>query len=329
MDAQPPVIDITGLRESSAGALERVAQQLIEPCSTWGAFHVVGHGVSGTELARFDSAMRAFFDLPEAEKRTARRSRENARGWYDTELTKNRPDWKEVFDYGAELPPDQAPGHSDGVNQWPAALEPGLREVLLAHHRACEGVGRALLRALCVGLGAAPDRLDAHFSGHSSFVRLNRYATCPDPAPPDAPDFPERGRLGVHHHTDAGALTVLYQDEVSGLQVHHGGRFVSLHPVPGAFTINLGDMLQVWSNDRLRSPLHRVLASAEHVRHSAPFFLNPAYEAVAAPLEELIAPSSPARYRPISWAHFRDQRSAGDYQDYGAEIQIADFRVEA
>jgi isopenicillin N synthase-like dioxygenase len=46
---------------------------------------------------------------------------------------------------------------------------------------------------------------------------------------------------------------------------------VVLDPVPGAFTINLGDMLQVWSNDRLRSPLHRVLASTDRVRHSAPF----------------------------------------------------------
>jgi isopenicillin N synthase-like dioxygenase len=329
MDAQPPVIDITGLREGSGAALERVAQELIEPCATWGAFHVVGHGVSGAELERFDAAMRAFFDLPEAEKRTARRSRENARGWYDEELTKNRPDWKEVFDYGAELRPGETPRHSDGVNQWPAAASPDLREVLLAHFRVCEGVGRALLRALCVGLGAAPDRLDAHFAGHSSFVRLNRYATCPDPAAPDAPHFPESGHLGVHHHTDAGALTVLYQDEVAGLQVFYADRFVVLDPVPGALTINLGDMLQVWSNDRLRSPLHRVLVSTDRVRHSAPFFLNPAYETVAAPLEELIAPGSPARYRPVSWAHFRDQRSAGDYRDYGAEIQIADFRLDA
>jgi isopenicillin N synthase-like dioxygenase len=133
----------------------------------------------------------------------------------------------------------------------------------------------------------------------------------------------------VHHHTDAGALTVLYQDEVAGLQITHGDRFVVLDPVPGAFTINLGDMLQVWSNDRLRSPLHRVFVSTDRVRHSAPFFLNPAYETVAAPLEELIAPGSPARYRPVSWAHFRDQRSAGDYRDYGAEIQIADFRLDA
>jgi isopenicillin N synthase-like dioxygenase len=97
--------------------------------------------------------------------------------------------------------------------------------------------------------------------------------------------------------------------------------------VPGALTINLGDMLQVWSNDRYRSPIHRVLASADHTRYSAPFFWNPSYAAVCAPLPELLHGDERAHYRPVSWAEFRDRRSAGDYADYGAEIQISDFRI--
>ncbi len=184
------------------------------------------------------------------------------------------------------------------------------------------------MRALCVSLGVAPDVLDRAFDPHSSFVRLNRYAPCPDPAPPDAPLFPESGHLGVHHHTDAGALTVLYQDEVAGLQIDHDGAFVVIEPVPDAFAVNLGDMLQVWSNDRFRSPLHRAITSAERTRHSAPFFLNPGYGTVAKPLESLVGPGERAHYRPISWTHFRDQRSAGDYADYGSEIQISDYRIE-
>jgi isopenicillin N synthase-like dioxygenase len=70
-----------------------------------------------------------------------------------------------------------------------------------------------------------------------------------------------------------------------------------------------------------------VIANAARVRHSAPFFWNPAYDTVCAPLPALLRGGEPARYRPVSWAHFRDQRSAGDYADYGAEIQIADFRI--
>ena len=95
-----------------------------------------------------------------------------------------------------------------------------------------------------------------------------------------------------------------------------------------AFTVNLADMLQVWSNDRFLSPVHRVTASADQTRQSAPFFLNPSYDTVCAPLDGLLARGEAARYRPVSWSQFRDQRSAGDYADYGHEIQIADFRLQ-
>jgi isopenicillin N synthase-like dioxygenase len=327
MHEQPAVIDISGLVEGSVAALDSVAGELTEPCASWGAFHIVGHGVPLAELERFEAAMRAFFDLPTETKHALRRSADNARGWYDTELTKNRPDWKEVFDYGAERPPDARDArHSDGRNQWPPDEES--RKTLLAHYHSCERVGLALLRALCVSLDVDSETLAPAFAAHTSFVRLNHYAPCPEPAPPDAPHFPERGHLGVHHHTDAGALTLVYQDAVPGLQIEHDGRFVTIQPVPGAFSVNLADMLQVWSNDTFRSPVHRVTTSADRARYSAPFFLNPDYDAVAQPLPGLTGPAVGARYRPVSWAHFRSQRSAGDYADEGHEIQIADYRID-
>jgi len=327
MTDQPELVDIRGLESGAPGALARVARQIALPCAEWGVFHAVGHGIPAAELARFDAAMRRLFDLPASARSALRRTRDNAWGYYDRELTKNRRDWKEVFDYGVEPAADApAPLHSDGANRWPDEM-PELREALLAHYRRCEEISRALLRALCAGLGVAPDALDAAFTHHTSFQRLNRYAPCPEPAPPDAPLLPERGHLAVHHHTDAGALTVLYQDGLAGLQVQRGGRLVLIEPVPGALTINLGDMLQVWSNDRYRSPVHRVLANPERARHSAPFFWNPAYQTVCAPLPALLRAGERARYRPVSWAAFRDQRSAGDYADYGAEIQIADYRI--
>ena len=149
-------------------------------------FHVVGHGIPPAELARFADAMRRLFELPAETKHALRRTRDNAWGWYDAELTKNRRDWKEVFDYGVERAPGTpAPSHSDGVNRWPAA-RPELREALLAHYHRCGEISRGLLHALCAGLGLAPDSLDAAFTEHTSFQRLNRYLPCPDPAPADA-----------------------------------------------------------------------------------------------------------------------------------------------
>jgi isopenicillin N synthase-like dioxygenase len=324
---QPEIVDISGLDRGDAGATRRVAAAIAAPCAEWGVFHVVGHGIPPAELERFADAMRRLFDLPSAEKEALRRTRDNAWGWYDAELTKNRRDWKEVFDYGIERSVGApAPAHSDGTNRWPDA-HPELRTALLAHYHHCERISRGLVHALCAGLALAPDALDVAFSDHTSFQRLNRYLPCPDPALADAPLLPTRGQLAVHHHTDAGAVTLLYQDEHAGLQVQRGERLVLVEPVSGALTVNLGDMLQVWSNDHYRSPVHRVVASAEHTRYSAPFFWNPSYETVCEPLPALLRGGERARFRPVPWAEFRDQRSAGDYADYGAEIQIADFRI--
>ena len=323
----PRLIDLTGLFDDEA-AFARVARELRAPCEQLGVFQVTGHGIPPEELAEFGDAMRRLFGLAETEKQRVRRTRENAWGYFDRELTKNRPDWKEVFDYGAERDPaDPDARHSDGLNRWPEAA-PELKPILLRHHASCERIALGLLRAISASLGFERDRLDGFFAGHSSFVRLNHYPRCDEPAPPDADWFPARGRLGVHHHTDAGALTILYQDEVAGLQVRCQDRFVLVEPVPGALTVNLGDMLQVWSNDRYRSPIHRVLANAERARYSAPFFLNPRYDAVCEPLAASTGEPTRPKFRPISWAHFRDRRSAGDFADYGAEIQIDDFRIQ-
>ena len=327
MSDQPEIVDIDGLDRGDAAAIRRVADAIAEPCGEWGLFHAVGHGIAPAELERFGDAMRRLFELPAVEKEALRRTRDNAWGWYDAELTKNRRDWKEVFDYGVERGAG-APAleHSDGINRWPDR-HPEIRDALLAHYHHCEQISLSLVHALCAGLALPPDALDAAFTEHTSFQRLNRYVPCPDPAPADAPLLPDRGQLAVHHHTDAGAVTLLLQDEHAGLQVQRGGQLVLIEPVPGALTVNLGDMLQVWSNDHYRSPIHRVVASSDHTRYSAPFFWNPSYATVCEPLPDLLRRGERARFRPVSWAHFRDRRSAGDYADYGAEIQIADFRI--
>ncbi|CAI5703867.1 unnamed protein product [Peronospora effusa] len=134
--------------------------------------------------------------------------------------------------------------------------------------------------------------------------------------------------MGVYQHTDAGALTVLLQDnDVASLQVFHRDlqTWMLVPPRIGTFTINIGDMLQVWSNDKFVAPLHRVLAHKDADRLSAPFFYNPSYKAEVTPIvaKEGEEPS----YRPLSWREFRLARFQGDYADKGKEIQIDDFKI--
>ena len=176
-------------------------------------------------------------------------------------------------------------------------------------------------------LGAAPVELGGAFEpAHSSFLRLNYYPLCAEPATPESPSVPEKGHLGISHHTDAGVLTVLMQSSVAGLQVKRRGHWHLVEPQDDALVINIGDIVQVWSNDRYKAPVHRVVANSDFERYSAAFFFNPSYETNYAPLPSVCNASNPPLYEPINWGEFRAGRAAGDYADLGEEIQISRFR---
>lgn len=309
---------------------EGARAELDRACRESGFFYLRNHGLEAQVDALWEQ-VRWFFALPPAVKRSVARSEENSRGYYDRELTKNTRDMKEVFDFGPLAQPQLPDDHplnrtQDGWNQWPAV--PGgerFRRVLLDYFTACHATGLRLLGQLAANLDTSPALLTRDFSPrHSSFLRLNYY---PLRDPLAGTSAATTGHLGVHHHTDAGAVTLLLQDEVGGLQIRHGGEWIDVPPVPGTLVINIGDIVQVWSNDRYQAPLHRVVASARQDRFSIPFFLNPVYEAHYAPLDSLLGPSQPPRYRPINWGEFRFQRQHGDYGDFGHEIQVSDFRL--
>ena len=203
-----------------------------------------------------------------------RRSADNAMGWADDELTKQSRDLKEVFDFRSDHP-ETCP--LDGRNRWPAG-QPEFRAALQAYFREMTRCAFKLTEAFCIGLGMPPTALHGLFEGGVGFARLNFYdavgggaeggggGTGTGPAAPPP--------LGIHRHTDAGFLTILLQDEVPGLQVLHQGEWQSVRPIPGALTINVGDMCQVLSNDEFLAPVHRVLAPTAARRYSVPFFFN-------------------------------------------------------
>ena len=308
--AQVPVISLNDLRAAST------LSALDDACAEWGFFQAVDHGVDRELSSRVLEQMARFFALPAEEKKRIERTAENAWGYYDRELTKNVRDWKEIFDFG--------PAHGASRAQWPRTL-PSFRSTMEEFYSACERLALALVDAIATNLGESRSTLAGAFEEHTSFLRLNHYPVCDEPAAADSPAVPERGHLGISRHTDAGAVTVLLQDEQPGLQVNRAGRWHLVPPRPDALVINIGDVVQVWSNDRYKAPEHRVLADAERDRFSAPFFLNPAERTEYAPLPGACG-SVPPRYRPIHWGEFRAARAAGDYADFGEEIQIHHFR---
>jgi isopenicillin N synthase-like dioxygenase len=311
-----PVIDIANLREPET------LRALDAACREWGFFQVVRHGIDDALIASLHRAMRKFFHQPSAAKRALSRTAENPWGFFDRELTKNTRDWKQVYDYGP------ADGRSI-TPQWPREL-PAFQDAVLAFYHACETLAFRLLAAVARNLGTPEEHLRASFRpSHTSFLRLNYYPPCAAPARPDGMRTPSAGHLGVNHHTDAGALTLLLQDSQPGLEVHRGGEWHLVQPREDALVINIGDIVQVWSNDRYQAALHRVIANDAAERFSAPFFFNPAYEVHYAPLPTTVDVRHPPRYRAINWGEFRALRAAGDYADCGEEIQVAHYHTQS
>lgn len=318
-----PVIDIGGIRSDASGeAASCAVAEIAMACREWGFFQILNHGVSQQLIDQTWRQTRAFFAQAVTTKEVVLRTRENPWGYYNNELTKNRRDKKEVYDYTT----DGVDPIYSAQNRWPDN-EDMFRNTMREYLAACTRLSLHLLEAFCVGLDLPADFMQRDFAGnHTGFVRLNYYPVA-DPLAGAAIEHQPQADLGIHHHTDAGALTVLMQDDVSGLQVYRDGFWQDIPPVPGAFVINTGDMMQVWSNDIYPAPIHRVLAMDAEDRYSIPFFFNPAAATRISPLPSVVNDERPALYRAIDWSEFRGKRADGDYADYGPEVQISQYRI--
>jgi len=321
--SQVPIIDIAELLSDVYSAEANKAIKAIAiACQTWGFFQVVNHGIADDLIANVWAQTRYFFALPAEQKAQVLRSKENPWGFYNNELTKNQRDKKEVFDFTREGV-DPIYGQ---CNRWPAGQNP-FKSVMMNYYQACTNLSLNLLKAFCLGLKLPAEYMNADFvDHHTGFIRLNYYPVR-DPLADSAVNHQSQADLGIHHHSDAGALTVLMQDEVCGLQVYREGYWHDIPPVSGAMVINTGDMMQVWSNDVYQAPIHRVLAMDSSDRYSIPFFFNPAATSRISPLPTVVSEQNPVRYRSIEWARFRGARTDGDFADYGAEVQISQYKL--
>lgn len=332
---------VAAMLRAGEGRLGTTVTELRAALREWGFFYIANHNVPRELVDRFVLAMARFFELPAETKRAIRRSATNPFGYYDDEYTKNKKDWKEVFDFSPRYDEDadasetESTRRAPGVeNQWPddAAL-PGFKATLTQYYYELERVARRLLMLIAVTLGEAPEFFDqffhargddaatgvSHRENNTSSMRLNHYPAAPDP----------EHTMGVYHHTDPGALTVLFQDDrVTALQVLHRAsqtwRFVP--PIPDTFVINIGDMIQVWSNDLYAAPVHRVLASRDHARYSSPLFHNPSFDAHIRPV--LVDANDSPKYKDLNWRTYIMEKVAGNFANLPEEdAHISHYRV--
>ncbi len=296
-----PVIDISPLEHGGAAA-DAVLAAVNAACEEHGFLVVAGHGIPTEVNEDLDRACRAFFgQSPEQKARFTPANGDILRGWWGvgTMATaasldiETPPDFMEYLGFGPELPAEQRADyehrgvkHVDSffaANVWPDTE--GLRDAVDRFYAETTALAHRLMRILAVALDLPPDWFEDKLEVPGSSLFINYY--------PATVTKPQPGQFRRGEHTDYGAVTVLYTDGESGLQVKtRDGRWVPVPVVPDTYIVNLGDLMGFWSNGRWRSSLHRVVCPTDTStdRLSVPLFFNPSLDALVQCVPTCLAP---------------------------------------
>ena len=201
-----------------------------------------------------------------------------------------------AIEISADDPDYKAGNPLYGPNQWPADF-PEFEVEMNRHFQRITDLCGSIYRAFALSLGLPENHFDGMLSKPLDILRLLRY--------PPQPTVEDEDQIGTGAHSDFDCFTVLYQDPVGGLQVvNSAGEWIDAPPIEGTFLINVGDMMERWTNGLFVSTIHRVINRFNSERYSTVFFAAPDYHTTIECLPGCFSEDNPARYPPVS---------AGDY----------------
>ena len=313
-----PVIDINPFRVANTpgapGAAEgrqAVIDQVRQALETIGFFVITGHGLAPDLQARTLRVAREFFDLPEDEKLRYCQVPRSFMGYNPVGAERvayahhdeSAPDLKANFTMGRMDVDERDPyyGCETGrqmfqPNIWP--VRPArFRSVLTEYSAAGEALALCLMEIFALALELPQDYFANKIDKSMNFLRVLDYPAL------SQPPRPRQFRIGPH--SDYGTLTLVTADG-PGLQVKtRAGEWEDVPYVADGIQVNIGDMMEQWTNDRWVSTQHRVLvpddpAARRQRRQAIAFFLTANYDTVIAPFETLVDRAHPARYAPVN-----------------------------
>jgi isopenicillin N synthase-like dioxygenase len=322
MTFQVPAVDISPwVTTGSSADRARVAAEIDEACRTVGFIQVLGHGIPKNVTDGLARAMDDFFALDLDEKKRWIAPKGTNRGYtppkaeslslsLGVESASRMNDFFEAFNVGAsasDFPELELDPADYSENLWPTV--DGYRSAIDAYFTGAGKVARTLTDIFAAALGLAPDFFDA-FTDHSiDVLRMNNYAL-----PPGTVDL-DGDLIGMSEHTDFGIVTVLWADQVKGLQVLGEGAWHDVSPADGALLINLGDLTARWTNERWMSTLHRVkppiVDGTIARRRSAAYFHDGNADATITTIGSCVAPGDDPLYAPITVTEHIAQKLAG------------------
>lgn len=304
-----PVVDLNEIVRDQIGH-RAVVDKIRGASETWGFFQVVNHGIPVDVLDKMLEGVRRFYEQDDDVKKT----------WYTRDGSKTVV-YNSNFDlFRAASANWRDTTYVNMAPRPPAAddLPQACRDILIKYSKEIMNLGRSLFKLLSEALGIDEDHLNNIGCSEGLAVLSHYYPPCPEP----------ELTLGASKHADYDFMTVLLQDQIGGLQVLCDDQWVDIPPVPGALVVNIGDLLQLISNDKFKSSQHRVLAN----RHSSPrvsvacFFttgLAPSPK-LYGPIKELLSEEHPSRYRETT---VRDYSLHYNAKGLGTTSALLDFRL--
>uniref|UniRef100_A0A0C9RK12 TSA: Wollemia nobilis Ref_Wollemi_Transcript_14054_1376 transcribed RNA sequence n=1 Tax=Wollemia nobilis TaxID=56998 RepID=A0A0C9RK12_9CONI len=295
--AQVPLIDLSNLGEDVPVHLrQQTLAELATAAQQWGLFQILNHGISEDLIQRLQAVGREFFELPQEEKEAyANNAAAGVMEGYGTKLAHQIDGKLEWIDYYFHM---LWPPSCRDLNTWPKRPASYI-DVNDEYARALVGVVNTLLSALSINLGLAESAMKEALGGDLEMeMKINYYPPCPQP----------ELALGVEAHTDMSALTLLVPNEVPGLQVFKDGCWVSADYVPNAIIVHIGDQLEILSNGKYKSVLHRSLVSKDKVRMSWPVFCTPPADTVIGPMKGVVNEENPPRFNAKTYAEFKHRK---------------------
>ncbi|XP_002528475.2 protein SRG1 [Ricinus communis] len=288
-DGEVPVIDMQRLYDPDS--IDSELAKLHLACKDWGFFQLVNHGISSSLLEKMKMEVQDFFNLPMAEKKKFWQYPGEVEGFGQSFVVseEQKLDWGDLFFMVTQ------PAHLRKPHLFPKLPLP-FRDTLESYSSEVKNLAVAILEQMAKVLNLKPEEMRDQFTeGIRQTMRMNYYPPCPQP----------EKVIGLTPHSDGTGLTILLQvNDVEGLQIKKDGKWVPVKPLPNAFVINIGDILEIITNGIYRSILHRATVNSQQKRLSIASFHSPRYDGEIFPAPSLITAQTPSRFRRVTVQEF-------------------------
>lgn len=286
---------------------------LAAACSEWGFFQITNHGISKELYDKILSLSKDLFSLPSETKLKL--------GPFSS-LKSYTPHFiaSPFFESLRVSGPDFAASARDSAEVLSAPNISEFSEILQDYGRKMTEISKEVLKLVLMSLGAEFEMkyYNSEFGNCQGYLRINNYT------PPESLKEEEEAE-GLGMHTDMSCITIVYQDEVGGLQVKsREGKWMDIIPCEGTLVVNIGDVLQAWSNDKFRSSEHRVVLRKLVNRFSLAFFWCFEDEKIILAPDEVVGGANSRIYKPFvcsDYLKFRENNEKGKFEKVGFTVK--------